>query len=167
MHPSRTTQEDPLADLSPGDTAPDFTLPQNGGDSVSLAGLRGREVVLFFYPKDDTSGCTMEACGFRDRYGDLVASGATILGVSPDSVSSHDRFASKFSLPFPLLADTDHRVAEAYGVWKERSMYGKKFMGIERSTFLIDKDGQIAKAWKKVKPEGHAEEVLETLQQGA
>lgn len=155
-----------MAHLSPGDSAPDFTLPQTGGDSVSLTGLRGRDVVLFFYPKDDTSGCTKEACGFRDRYTELLESGATILGVSPDSVSSHDRFASKFSLPFPLLADTDHRVAEAYGAWKERSMYGKKYMGIERSTFLIDKDGRIAKVWEKVKPEGHAEEVLETLQQG-
>lgn len=156
-----------MPDLAPGDTAPDFTLPQNGGDSVSLAALRGREVVLFFYPKDDTSGCTTEACGFRDQYGALAASGATILGVSPDSVSSHDRFASKFGLPFPLLADTDHRVAEAYGVWKERSMYGKKYMGIERSTFLIDKDGRIAKTWKKVKPEGHATAVLEALREGA
>lgn len=156
-----------MPELTPGDPAPDFTLPQNGGDTVSLANLRGREVVLFFYPKDDTSGCTKEARGFRDHYNDLVESGATILGVSPDSVSSHDRFAAKFSLPFPLLADTDHQVAEAYGVWQERSMYGKKYMGIERSTFLIDKDGYIAKAWNKVKPEGHAEEVLETLRQNA
>lgn len=155
-----------MAHLSPGDPAPDFTLPQTGGDSVSLADLRDREVVLFFYPKDDTSGCTKEVCGFRDRYTKLVESGAAILGVSPDSVASHDRFAAKFALPFPLLADTDHRVAEAYGAWKERSMYGKKYMGIERSTFLIGKDGRIAKVWEKVKPEGHAEEVLETLQQG-
>lgn len=154
-----------MPDLTCGDPAPDFTLPQNGGDSISLADLRGREVVLFFYPKDDTSGCTKEACGFRDHYGDLVASGATVLGISPDNVASHDRFASKFSLPFPLLADTDHHVAEAYGVWQERSMYGKKYMGIERSTFLIGKDGRVTKAWNKVKPEGHAEEVLEILRQ--
>jgi peroxiredoxin Q/BCP len=155
-----------LPDLSPGDSAPDFSLTQNGGDTVSLDQLRGREVVLFFYPKDDTPGCTKEACSFRDRYADLVESGATILGISPDSVSSHDSFAAKFSLPFPLLADTDHRVAEAYGVWQEKSMYGKKYMGVERSTFLIGKDGRIERAWNKVKPEGHAEEVLETLQQG-
>lgn len=151
------------SELAAGDVAPDFTLPQNGEGSVSLAKLRGREVVLFFYPKDDTSGCTTEACGFRDRYDALMKADAVVLGVSPDSVSSHDRFAAKFSLPFPLLADTDHSVAEAYGVWKERSMYGKTYMGIERSTFLIDKDGRIKRVWRKVKPEGHAEEVLEAL----
>ena len=152
-----------MSDITTGDEAPEFTLPQSGQGAISLADLRGQDVVIFFYPKDDTSGCTIEACGFRDRYDDLIAAGASLLGISPDNVSSHDRFAAKFSLPFPLLADTDHQVAEAYGVWKERSMYGKKYMGIERSTFLIDRDGRIQTVWRRVKPEGHAEAVLEAL----
>ncbi len=155
-----------MSELNPGDTAPEFTLAASGGDTISLDSLRGQDVVLFFYPKDDTSGCTAEACGFRDRYGDLSSAQATVLGISPDPVTSHDHFAAKFSLPYPLLADTDHQVAEAYGTWKERSMYGKKFMGIERSTFLIDGEGKIKKVWRKVKPEGHADEVLEALRAG-
>jgi thioredoxin-dependent peroxiredoxin len=154
-----------MAQLHEGDPAPDFTLPSSGGGSVSLHDLRGRNVVLYFYPKDDTSGCTKEACAFRDNHSALTELGAVVLGVSPDGVQSHDKFTSKFDLNFPLLADTDHAVAEAYGAWQEKSMYGKKYMGIQRSTFLIGKDGTLRKVWPRVKPDAHAEEVLEALRE--
>lgn len=150
-------------ELQEGDTAPEFSLPRNGGGTVSLRDLHGQQVILYFYPKDDTSGCTKEACSFRDAFLDFQRQGAVILGVSPDSVSSHDKFASKYELPFTLLADPEHQVAEAYGVWKERSSYGKTYMGIERTTFLIDGEGRIKQVWRKVKPEQHAAEVLNAL----
>ncbi len=146
--------------LQVGDPAPDFTATDGNGNPVSLAALRGKKVVLYFYPKDMTPGCTQEACDFRDRYAELQEAGAVLLGVSPDSGKSHARFTAKYELPFPLLADEDHAVAESYGVWKEKSMYGKTYMGIERSTFLIDPEGKIARVWPKVKVTGHGDEVL-------
>ena len=149
--------------LEPGDPAPDFRLPADDGSTVALAGLRGRPVVLYFYPKDDTSGCTTEACEIRDSWADVRASGAALFGVSPDPVSSHVKFRRKYSLPFPLLADVDHRVAEAYGAWGEKSMYGRRYHGILRSTFVIDPDGRIAHVFHKVRPKGHAAEILATL----
>jgi thioredoxin-dependent peroxiredoxin len=150
-----------------GDPAPDFTLPAHGaaGNEVSLAALRGRPVVLYFYPKDDTSGCTTEACEFRDRWSDVEATGAVVLGISPDPVKSHEKFRAKYDLPFPLLADEDHRVAEAYGVWGEKSMYGRKYMGVLRTTFVVAPDGRIARVFEKVKPEGHAAEVLAAVRE--
>jgi thioredoxin-dependent peroxiredoxin len=149
--------------LAAGDLAPDFSLPSDQGGDVSLTGLRGRKVVLYFYPKDDTSGCTTQACEFRDRWSDVQRTGAVVLGVSPDDVKSHGKFRDKYQLPFPLLADTDHAVAEAYGVWGEKSMYGRKYMGILRTTFVIDERGRIAKIFEKVTPKGHAAEVLAAL----
>lgn len=146
-----------------GKTAPDFTLPSDQDGDVTLSGLRGRRVILYFYPKDDTSGCTTQACGLRDEMPRFEEVDAVVLGVSPDSVASHAKFRKKYDLNFPLLADEDHEVAEAYGVWKEKSMYGRKYMGIERSTFLIDEDGVVAEAWRKVKPKGHAELVAKAL----
>lgn len=145
--------------IEEGDRAPEFTLPADDGSSVSLEDLRGRKVVLYFYPRDDTPGCTTEACEFRDlipRFDDLDA---VVLGVSPDSMSSHRKFKEKHDLTFPLLADEDHRVAEAYGVWKEKSMYGRTYWGVERSTFLVGEDGMVLRAWRKVRPAGHADEV--------
>lgn len=149
--------------LTTGDTAPDFTLPDQAGTPVSLSGFRGRTVVLYFYPKDNTPGCTNEACSFRDHYAALQEKGVVVLGVSPDSEASHQKFASKHDLPFPLLADTEHAVAEAFGAWGEKSLYGRKFMGLLRSTFLIDGDGVIRHVWKKPKTAIHAEEVLAKL----
>jgi thioredoxin-dependent peroxiredoxin len=149
-----------------GDRAPDFQLQDHGGNTVSLSKLAGRHVVLYFYPKDDTPGCTKEACSFRDEYSALQAAGAVVLGVSTDDVKRHDKFARKYSLPFPLLADTEHQVAEAYGVWGEKSLYGRKFMGVTRSTFLIGPQGKVSHVWPKVKPENHAQEVLAILQGG-
>jgi len=146
-----------------GQSAPDFTLPADDGRKVKLSDLRGKPVVLYFYPKDDTPGCTREACAFRDRTADLKAHGAVVLGVSPDDVTSHGQFRDKYSLNFPLLADTDHQVAETYGAWREKNLYGKTSMGIQRSTFLIDRDGKVRKAWKKVNVDGHDEQVLEAL----
>jgi peroxiredoxin Q/BCP len=146
-----------------GSKAPDFTLPSDAGGEVTLSGLRGKKVVLYFYPKDDTPGCTMQACDFRDAMPSFEGVDAVVLGVSADSVESHRRFRAKFGLNFPLLEDQGHEVAEAYGVWKEKSMYGKKFMGIERSTFLIDEKGTVARVWRKVKPKGHAEMLAELL----
>jgi peroxiredoxin Q/BCP len=149
--------------------APDFTLPAIGDDTVvknnqvHLADLKGKIVVLYFYPKDDTPGCTTEACSFRDANHIMQQRGVVVLGISKDNVASHKKFADKFSLPFPLLSDTDTQVAQQYGVWKEKSMYGKKYMGVNRETFLIDKDGIVRKVWSKVKPEGHAQEVLDTI----
>jgi peroxiredoxin Q/BCP len=149
--------------LAPGVKAPDFSLAADDGTTVTLTALKGRKVVLYFYPKDDTSGCTKEACGFRDRWSDVKQAGAIVLGVSPDAVTSHQKFKQKYQLPFPLLADPDHLVAEAYGAWGEKSMYGKKYKGILRTTFLIDGEGRIARVFEKVKPEGHAAEVLAAL----
>jgi peroxiredoxin Q/BCP len=149
--------------IEEGETAPDFTLAADDGGTVRLADLRGKPVVLYFYPQDDTPGCTKEACSFRDRSADLAARGAVVLGVSPDDVSSHGRFRDKYSLNFPLLADAGHQVAERYGAWREKNMYGKKSMGIQRSTFLVDRDGKVRKVWKKVSVDGHDEEVLKAL----
>ncbi|HEV2854881.1 MAG TPA: thioredoxin-dependent thiol peroxidase [Thermoanaerobaculia bacterium] len=146
-----------------GETAPDFTLAADDGSKVKLSDLRGKPVVLYFYPQDDTPGCTKEACAFRDRTADLKARGAVVLGVSPDDVASHGAFRDKYSLNFPLLADTDHEVAERYGAWREKNMYGKTSMGIQRSTFLIDGDGKVRKVWKKVNVDGHDEQVLAAL----
>jgi peroxiredoxin Q/BCP len=144
-----------------GDKAPDFTLPADGGGTVSLKKLRGRKVIVYFYPKDDTPGCTKEACGFRDGIAAFRRAGAEVIGISRDSVARHDRFKTKYELPFTLAADEDGKVCEAYGVWKEKMMYGRKTMGIERSTFLIDESGKIAAAWRKVKVDGHVDAVLE------
>jgi peroxiredoxin Q/BCP len=150
---------------SAGSPAPDFTLPSDEGAKVSLKALRGTPVVLYFYPKDDTSGCTTEACEFRDAWSDVKKTGVRLFGVSPDGIRSHEKFRAKFKLPFPLLADEDHAVAEAYGVWGEKSMYGRKYMGILRTTFIIDARGRIAQVFEKVKPAGHAGEVLAALKQ--
>lgn len=149
-----------MSDVDQGSKAPDFTLPGDGGTTLSLSAHRGAPVVLYFYPKDDTSGCTKEALAFNGLKDAFDEAGVVIIGMSPDSAASHDKFKTKHGLDFPLAADEAHDVAEAYGVWKEKSMYGKKYMGVERSTFLIDKDGTIAKAWRKVKVPGHAEAVL-------
>lgn len=152
-----------IRELQLGDLAPEFTLPADDGSTVSLAGLRGKTVVLYFYPKDDTPGCTTESCEIRDAWADVKAMGAVVLGVSPDPVTSHVKFRRKYSLPFQLLADTDHRVAEAYGAWGEKSMYGRKYFGILRSTFVIDAVGTIRQVFRKVQPKGHAAQILATL----
>jgi peroxiredoxin Q/BCP len=149
--------------IEEGAIAPDFTLAADDGSTVHLEDLRGKPVVLYFYPKDDTPGCTREACAFRDRKAELAARGAVVLGVSPDDVKSHGRFRDKHSLNFPLLADVGHRVADLYGAWREKNLYGKKSMGIERSTFLLDREGKVRKVWKKVAVEGHDAEVLKAL----
>jgi peroxiredoxin Q/BCP len=146
--------------LKPGDKAPAFTLPTDGNGEVSLAKLKGKTVILYFYPKDDTSGCTAEACGFRDNFPKFGKSDAVVIGLSRDSVASHDKFKKKYELPFTLAADVEGKVCEAYGAWVEKSMYGRKYMGIERSTFLIDGKGVIRNIWRKVKVPGHVEEVL-------
>lgn len=151
-----------------GSEAPDFTLPTTSGEQVHLADLRGKTVLLYFYPKDDTPGCTAEACSFRDAWGALQARGVVVLGVSRDDVKSHQKFASKYQLPFPLLSDLGGAVAQRYGVWVQRSMYGKTYMTMARSSFLILPDGTIGQVWEKVQPEGHAAEVLAWLDaQGA
>jgi thioredoxin-dependent peroxiredoxin len=149
--------------LEEGTTAPDFTLPADGGGEVTLSDYRGKKVVLYFYPKDDTAGCTAEACSFRDDYSEFVAAGAAVLGVSPDSIKSHDRFKTKYQLPFALLSDPDHEVAETYGAWGEKKMYGKTYEGILRSTYVIDEEGKIIKVFPKVKPKEHSQEVLAVL----
>jgi peroxiredoxin Q/BCP len=149
--------------IEEGKPAPDFELESDSGEAVKLSDFRGRPVVLYFYPKDDTPGCTTEACEFRDAYDVFRERGAEVLGVSPDDVTSHGKFKSKYELPFTLLADPDHEVAEKYGVWVERNSYGKKSMGIKRSTFIIDKDGNIARAMLGIKPAGHADQVLGSL----
>lgn len=146
-----------------GDQAPDFTLETDGGGSFSLSQQKGRPVVVFFYPKDDTSGCTKEAIAFSELAQSFDGLGASVIGISPDSVASHDKFKAKHALTVLLGADTEKSVAESYGVWVEKSMYGRKYMGVERSTFLIDKEGRIARAWRKVKVNGHADEVLSAL----
>lgn len=150
--------------------APDFMLPAIGSETivkdgqVQLSALRGKNVVLYFYPKDDTPGCTAEACSFRDANHEMQKRGIIVLGVSADNISSHQKFADKYGLPFTLLADTDKEVSQRYGVWKEKNMYGKKYMGINRETFLIDKEGIVRKVWSKVKAAEHAQEVLETIE---
>jgi peroxiredoxin Q/BCP len=149
--------------LKEGVKAPAFSLPADDGSTVALKDLKGKKVVLYFYPKDDTSGCTTEACEFRDSWTSVRKKGAVVLGVSPDGVKSHGKFKEKYELPFPLLADEDHAVAEAYGVWGEKSMYGRKYFGILRTTFIIDEAGRVAKVFEKVKPKGHAAEVLAAL----
>jgi len=148
-----------------GEKAPAFTLAADDGTKVKLSELKGTPVVLYFYPKDDTPGCTIEACAFRDRKQELTKLGARVFGVSPDSVESHVKFRDKFDLNFPLLADVGHKIAEKYGAWREKNMYGKKSMGIQRSTFLIDADGKVAKVWKRVKVDGHDEQVIEALKE--
>lgn len=153
-----------MTDLTAGDMAPDFSLPRNGGGTISLSDFAGKPVVLYFYPKDDTSGCTTEAIDFSGLAGEFEKLGATVIGVSPDSVKSHDKFAAKHNLSVVLAADEEHKALEAYGVWKEKSMYGKTYMGVERSTFLIDKAGKVADVWRKVKVPGHAEAVLKAAQ---
>ncbi len=147
-----------------GTTAPRFTLNATDGTKIRLADCKGTPVVLYFYPKDDTPGCTKEACAFRDRKSDLEALGARVFGISPDDVESHQTFSEKFALNFPLLADTNHTVAEKYGAWRERNRYGRKFMGIQRSTFIIDGNGKVARMWKAVQVDGHDDKVLEALQ---
>ena len=146
-----------------GRPAPDFTLTSDSGEPVSLSSLKGSPVVLYFYPKDDTPGCTAQACGIRDAYGEFEDAGAIVLGVSPDGEASHARFKEKFDLPFTLLADTEHEVADAYGVWGEKSYAGKTYMGVNRSTFVIDEDGNVARIFLNVKPDEHADQVLEAL----
>jgi peroxiredoxin Q/BCP len=146
-----------------GQIAPDFTLTASNGKPLSLSDLRGKWVVLYFYPKDETPGCTREACDFRDHVRQLESLGAVVIGISPDDLRSHDRFIMKHDLPFLLLSDTDHAVAEMYGVWREKNMYGRKIMGIQRSTFLIAPDGRIHRIWRKVKVEGHVDEILDEL----
>jgi peroxiredoxin Q/BCP len=146
-----------------GRLAPDFSLPADSGEVVTLSALRGRPVVIYFYPKDDTPGCTRQACGIRDSWEAFEERGATVLGVSADSAESHTKFRDKYGLPFTLLADEDHAVAEAFGVWVEKKFLGKKYMGIERSTFVIDANGNVAKVLRRVKPDTHAEQVLAAL----
>lgn len=148
-----------------GQKAPAFTLTADDGTKVRLSELKGKPVVLYFYPRDDTPGCTREACSFRDRKSELKKLGAVVLGVSTDSIESHGKFRDKYDLNFPLLADVDHSVAEKYGAWREKNMYGKKSLGIQRSTFLIDPAGKVAKVWKAVKVDGHDEQVLEALRE--
>jgi thioredoxin-dependent peroxiredoxin len=149
--------------LKEGDIAPEFSVNTNGGGKISLADYKGRNVILYFYPKDDTPGCTKEACAFRDYFADFKKAGAVVLGVSPDSVKSHDKFVEKFKLPFTLLADEDKKIVEAYGVWGKKSFMGRKYLGVHRVTFLIGSDGRIKKIWPEVKPEEHATEVLASL----
>ena len=146
-----------------GDLAPDFTALDDRGERISLSDFKGRVVVLFFYPKDDTPGCTVEACSFRDHLPRFDGLDAVVLGVSPDSVKSHKKFKEKFDLPYPLIADEDKKIVNAYGVWGEKSMYGRKYMGVARTTFVIDRDGKIARVFEKVKPADHAVEVAEAV----
>ncbi|HZB23891.1 MAG TPA: thioredoxin-dependent thiol peroxidase [Gaiellaceae bacterium] len=149
--------------IEEGKAAPDFELTSDSGEKVKLSDFRGKPVVLYFYPKDDTPGCTTQACGFRDAYTEFEQRGAVVLGVSPDDEASHVKFRDKYVLPFSLLADTDHAVSEQYGVWVEKNNYGKKSMGVERSTFLIDSEGNVAKVMRRVKPDTHAADVLAAL----
>ena len=149
--------------LTEGDPAPDFTLTADSGESVALSSLRGKPVVLYFYPKDDTPGCTAQACGIRDAYGEFEQAGAVVLGVSPDDEESHAKFKSKYDLPFTLLADTDHAVAERYGVWGEKKYMGRTYLGVQRTTFVIDADGTVKRVLDNVKPATHADDVLAAL----
>ena len=152
------------ATIAEGDKAPAFKLAREGGDFVTLASLKGKKVVLYFYPKDDTSGCTKEAIAFSGLRKDFESAGAVVLGVSPDSIESHAKFAKKYKLDLTLLSDETKAMLEAYGVWVEKSMYGRKYMGVERTTFLIDGKGKVARVWNEVKVDGHAEQVLEAVQ---
>jgi len=152
-----------MSELDQGSIAPQFDLPRDGGGNVSLASLTGKKVVLYFYPKDNTSGCTTEAIDFTALAGEFTKADAVIIGLSPDSVKAHDKFIAKHELGVILASDEDKSVLEAYGVWKEKSMYGRKYMGVERSTFIIDGNGKIARVWRKVKVPGHAQAVLETV----
>jgi peroxiredoxin Q/BCP len=149
--------------IEEGTKAPDFTLPTHDGGELKLSSLKGAPVILYFYPKDDTPGCTKEACGFRDAAAAFQAHGAVVLGVSRDSAASHAKFRDKYALPFTLLVDADHAIAETYGAWREKTLYGKTSMGIVRSTFIIDPSGRVAKVFRSVKADGHAEKVLEAL----
>jgi peroxiredoxin Q/BCP len=149
--------------LQIGDKAPDFTAVTDSGEKIRLKDFRGKKVILYFYPKDDTPGCTKEACDFRDHAAAFEKKGAVVLGVSVDSVGSHVKFKSKYGLNFPLISDEDHSIVEAYGVWKEKSMYGKKYMGVERTTFVIDEKGKIRQIYEKVKVDGHAAALLDTV----
>lgn len=149
--------------IEPGKKAPAFTLKDDQGQRVRLTELKGQPAVLYFYPRDDTPGCTKEACAFRDRYQELTDLGVHLLGVSADSAESHQKFRAKYDLPFPLLVDADHKTSEKYGAWREKNMYGKKSMGIQRSTYLIDADGKVAKVWKRVRVDGHDDQVIEAV----
>jgi peroxiredoxin Q/BCP len=149
--------------IEEGQPAPSFALPSDTGEEISLESLRGKPIVLYFYPKDDTPGCTAQACGIRDAWAEFQATGAVVLGVSPDGEASHAKFREKYDLPFTLLADADHAVADAYGVWGEKTYAGKTHMGVLRSTFVIDADGNVAKAFPNVKPAEHADQVLDAL----
>jgi peroxiredoxin Q/BCP len=151
--------------LEPGTKAPAFSLKSDDGRTIKLADLAGQAVLLYFYPKDDTPGCTKEACAFNDRHEEFAAAGAVVLGVSPDDAASHAAFRAKFGLGFPLLVDPGHKVAEKYGAWREKNMYGKKSMGIQRSTYLIGPDGKIAKVWKRVQVDGHDDETLAAVRE--
>jgi len=152
-----------MSELAEGSPAPDFTLPGDNSSEITLSAYRGQPVVVYFYPKDNTSGCTKEAIAFNELIDQFKEAGVTVIGISPDPVSSHDKFKAKHELAFPLASDEKTETANAYGVWVEKSMYGKKYMGVERSTFLVDKDGNIARVWRKVKVPGHAENVLEAV----
>jgi len=149
--------------LEPGQKAPAFTLKDDSGCKVKLSDLKGKPVVIYFYPRDDTPGCTKEACAFRDRYDELNNLGVQLLGVSADSAESHTKFKQKHSLPFPLLVDANHAMSEKYGAWREKNMYGKKSMGIQRSTYLIDASGRVAQVWKRVKVDGHDQQVIDSV----
>jgi len=153
-----------MTDLQIGDTAPPFTLPTDNGGEINLTTLKGKKVVIYFYPKDNTPGCTTESCDFRDQKPAFEELNAEIIGISKDSVAKHDKFKAKYDFNFPLASDEDGNVCESYGVWKEKSMYGKSFLGIVRSTFLIDENGKIAQIWRKVKVKGHVDEVREAIE---
>jgi thioredoxin-dependent peroxiredoxin len=153
-----------MVSLKEGDEAPDFSAMATGEKKMSLSDLKGKNVILYFYPKDDTPGCTKEACGFRDHFAEIKKRGALVLGVSKDPAKSHEKFTQKFDLPFPLLSDEDHKIAEAYGVWGEKKFMGRTYMGMHRVTFLIGGNGRIKKIWRQVKPDEHAAEVLAALE---
>ncbi len=154
-----------MAELRIGDVAPDFTLPRDGGETIRLSDFRGRSLVVYFYPKDDTPGCTTEAIDFTALAGEFEKAGAVVIGISPDPVKKHDKFVAKHDLSIPLAADEERHAIEAYGAWQEKSLYGRRYMGVERSTFLIDPEGRIARVWPKVKVKGHAQEVLAAVRE--